>query len=360
MKTVLQSSPDNVAADMQYHPLISIQLSFDPKMVLKSKLLEKLNNMEYRAEQQLLDKYNGDTAMLMIEKLRKLIAGLNYSTHKKSIAIYLSPVFERVLYLDVAVQEKINIDGAFDIRDLVNHKKKEHSYLVMLLTNKESRIYLGNEGRLVRIVTATPKPVLPYNKKEKATDLEDVKKSMLVRFLQHADNTLAIILKAYPLPLFIMGDEELLNQFKILCKGCHAVVSYIYENVADATVQDIQKMTAGHIADWKWVQRQYLACRLEKAVRDKRLATGIKSVWTNAIHHKGSLLLIEKNHPYPEQQNTGDEILLNIMEPYHPFSYIKNRVDEIIEKVFDNGGDVEFVEDNLLAEYGHIVLMQAD
>jgi hypothetical protein len=360
MKTVLQSSINNVVADMQYHPVISIQMSFDPKMVLKSKLVEKLNNMEYKAEQQLLNKYNGDTAMLMIEKLRKLIAGLNYSTHKKSIAVYLSPVFERVLYLDIDVQEKVTIDGAFDIRDLVVHKKKELSYLVMLLTNKESRIYLGNNGSLVRIVTTTPKPLFPYNRKEIAADLEDIRKSMLDHFLHHADNTLGIILKAYPLPLFIMGDEELLSQFKTLCKGCHAVVSYIYENVADATVQDIQKKIAGHIADWKWVQQQYLACRLEKSVKDKRLVAGIKNVWTNAIHHKGSLLLVEKNHLYTEQQNTGEEILLNIMEPYHPSSYVKNTVDEIIEKVFDNGGDVEFVEDNLLADYGHIVLMQAD
>jgi hypothetical protein len=298
--------------------------------------------------------------MLMIDKLRTLIAGLNYNTHKKSIAIYLSPVFERVLYLDIDVQEKITIDGAFDIRDLVNHKKKEHSYLVMLLTNKESRIYLGNDGSLVRIVTTTPKPVLPYNKKETAADFGGVKKSMLDYFLQLADNTLAIISRAYPLPLIILGDEELLNKFKTLCKGCHAVVNYINEDVADATVQEIQKKIAGHIADWELVQQQYLACRLEKAVRDKRFVSGIKNVLTNAIHHKGSLLLVEKNHPYAEQQNTGEEILLNIMEPYHPSSYVKNTVDEIIEKVFDNGGDVEFVEDNLLAEYGHIVLMQAD
>ncbi|MDB5275854.1 MAG: hypothetical protein JWR61_809 [Ferruginibacter sp.] len=360
MKTVLQSSADNIVADMHYHPLISIQMSFDPKMVLKSKLVEKLNTIECRVEQQLLDKYNGDTAMLMIDKLRTLIAGLNYNTHKKSIAIYLSPVFEKVLYLEIDVQEKVTIDGAFDIRELVHQKKKEPSFLVMLLTNKESRIYRGNNGSLIRIVTTTPKPLPSYNKNATAADLEDVKQSMLDHFLQHAHNALGIILKAYPLPLFILGNEELLNQFKTVSRGGHPVVGYIYEEVADATVQEIQKKITGHIADWKSIQGKYIACRLEKAARDGRFVAGIKNVWKNAIHHKGSLLLVEKSYPYPNQQDTGEEILLHIMEPYHPSSYIKNTVDEIIEKVFENGGDVEFVEDNFLAAYGHIVLMQAD
>jgi hypothetical protein len=360
MKTIVQLSTNDVVADMQYLPVISLLIPFDPKMVLKTKLLEKLSNAASRVEGQLLEKYHGDTAMLMIEKLRTIIAGLNYNTHKKSVAIYLSPVLEKVIYMDIAVEEKIIVDGAFDIRDLVQHKKQEHSFLVMLVTNKESRIYLGKDDRLIRIVTTTPKPLFPYNKKEQTDGLDSLKQSALAHFLQHADNTLEIILKAYPLPLFICGDEELLEQFKAISKGGHAVVNYIYSDVADATVHEIQKKMAMYTADWASVQQQYLACRLQKAARDKRLVTGIKDVWQKAVHHKGSLLLVEKNYQYPEKQNTGDEILYNIMDPYHPFSYIKNIVGDIIEKVLENGGDIEYAENNLLAEYGHIVLMQPD
>lgn len=360
MKTIVRQSTNDVVADMQYFPVIAITIPFDPKMVLKTKLLEQLGTTASKVEGQLLDKYHGDTAMLMIEKLRSIIAGLNYNTHKKSVGIYLSPVLEKVIYMDIPLQEKITIDGAFDIRDLVLHKKQEPSFLVMLLTNKENRIYLGKNDRLIRIVTTTPKPLYSYNKSDWGDGLNDLKKSARTHFLQQVDNTVSIILKAYPLPLFIWGEEQLLNQYKELSNGGHAVVNYTNADIADATVHEIQKKMAVYIADWASVQQQYLACRLQKAASDKRLVTGIKDVWQKAIHHTGSLLLVEKNYQYPEKQNTGDEILYNIMEPYHPFSYIKNVVGDIIQRVLENGGDVEFVENNLLEDYGHIVLMQPD
>ena len=41
----------------------------------------------------------------------------------------------------------------------------------------------------------------------------------------------------------------------------------------------------------------------------------------------------------------------------NPF-YIKDAVDDIMEKVLANGGDVEFVENGALHEYGKIALIQ--
>jgi hypothetical protein len=177
---------------------------------------------------------------------------------------------------------------------------------------------------LVRIVTTTPKPLLPQDKKQPAGDLAELRKMMQEQFMAHAGNTLDIILKAYPLPLFIIGNEELLSQFKALSNGGHTVVKYIFADFADATVKEIQKNISATIGDWSMVHHQYLACRLEKAAREKRLVTGIKDVWKNAIHHKGSLLLVDKNYHCSDPQPTGEDILSNLMEPYHPFSYIKS------------------------------------
>ncbi|MEO6356056.1 MAG: hypothetical protein ABIU77_13960 [Ferruginibacter sp.] len=56
MKTIVQLSTNDVVADMQYLPVISLLIPFDPKMVLKTKLLEKLSNAASRVEGQLLEK----------------------------------------------------------------------------------------------------------------------------------------------------------------------------------------------------------------------------------------------------------------------------------------------------------------
>ena len=64
------------------------------------------------------------------EEIKGIIKNLNFNTYKKSIAIYVSPVFEKVLYLDIAVEEKIIIDESFEIRDLVSCKREIQEYLV--------------------------------------------------------------------------------------------------------------------------------------------------------------------------------------------------------------------------------------
>ena len=52
----------------------------------------------------------------------------------------------------------------------------------------------------------------------------------------------------------------------------------------------------------------------------------------------------------------GNIFSIDYARKTNPF-YIKNAVDEVIDKVLENGGDVEFVDDNLLKNYQHIALI---
>ena len=87
-------------------------------------VLHSLKMASDKIERELKDNYQGATAKLIIEKLKSIITNLNFNTHKRSIAIYLSPIFEKVLYLDIVVEEKIVIGDSFEIRDLVLCKRK--------------------------------------------------------------------------------------------------------------------------------------------------------------------------------------------------------------------------------------------
>jgi hypothetical protein len=58
-----------------------------------------------------------------------------------------------------------------------------------------------------------------------------------------------------------------------------------------------------------------------------------------------------------EHGNT-EEVITPPEEPYNKYSCIKDAVDDVIEKVLQHGGDVEFVDEGMLKDYGHIVLVQ--
>ena len=135
--------------EVKYMPAISIIQPFEPMMLLKSELEYRLKRAVEKVETELMANYPVHTAVPVIVKLQNLIRHLNYNTHKKSIAIFVSPLIEKVYYLDIRVEEKIVIDESFEIRDLVYSKKQNIQYLVLLLSAERSKMYLGNCSKFV-------------------------------------------------------------------------------------------------------------------------------------------------------------------------------------------------------------------
>jgi hypothetical protein len=302
-------------------------------------------------------------AVLVMHKLRAIIRSLNFNTHKKSIAIYVSPVFEKVLYLDIAVEEKIIVDESFEIRDLVYSKKQMHKYLVLMMSGKESRMFLGNSNDFVRIVSSTPESVYAYvndapERVANYSDISERREIIMDKFLLHIENALDIILNAYHLPLFVLGPERILGHFKKLTKHAGTVIEYIHGNYEEATLPELKKILDPYIADWKKVKQKDLLNQLEEAAGKKKLAIGMKEVWREAMSHKGRLLVVEKNYMFPAEHGDRDEVIFKAEEPYSKFSYIKDAVDDVMEKVLETGGDVEFAEEGILKDYDHIALIQ--
>jgi hypothetical protein len=91
---------------VHYRPAVSVIMPFEPKMSVKAELTRQLKIATDKIEKELQQNYPDDLADVVIHKLKTIIRNLNFSTYKKSIAIFVSPVFEKVLYLDIPVEGK--------------------------------------------------------------------------------------------------------------------------------------------------------------------------------------------------------------------------------------------------------------
>ena len=363
MNIHLSDEEQEVFSAIKYLPAVSMILPFEPTMISKHELEHKLKSMQSQVETDLIKNYPADKAMPVIVKLQKLINSLNFNTCKKAVAIFVSPVVEKVFYLDIPVHEKIVIDESFEIRDLVYCKKEVIQYLVFLLSTKVSKTYLGNCSQFVLI-----KSNLPENENDYETDLptptanfsdpEKHKEILLDKFLLHLDQGLSLILKAYPLPVFVLGPEKLLGHFKKLTKNEKSLVQFIHGNYLDATEPEIREVIKPYIKNWQDMKERALLLKLEQAMGDKRVEYGIRQVWHSATHKNGQLLLVEKNFIYPAHQGAEpDSISREDFSLNSPF-YIKDAVDDVMEKVLESGGDVEFVGDGVLNQFGHIALIR--
>jgi Bacterial archaeo-eukaryotic release factor family 3 len=362
MNKVMTPELKEVLAAVHYRPAVSIIFPFEPKMGLKTELAYKLKIAADKVEKELKEYYPGEMAQLVINKLNAVIKNLNFNTHKKSIAIYISPVFEKVLYLDIAVEEKIIVDESFEIRDLVYSKKQMHKYLVLVVSGKESRIFLGNSKDFVRIVSNHPESVNAYvnevpERVANFSDMADRKDVITEKFLLHVDKSLGIILNSYRFPLFVLGPDRILGHFKKLTKHAGDVIEFVAGNYDDAGPQNLKEILSPHVADWNKVKQKDILNQIEQAAGNKKLAVGMKEVWQEAMNHKGRLLVVEKNYMYAAEHGSREEVIYQAKEPYNKYSYIRDAVDDVIEKVLETGGDVEFVDEGLMADYNQIALV---
>jgi hypothetical protein len=364
MLQAILSEDQRIMDAIKYLPSVSVIMPFEPKMSLKHELEYQLKLAVQQVQKELKAKYPGDKAEVVIGKLKELVKQLDYSSFKKSIAFFVSPVVEKVFYLDIPVERKIIIDESFEIRDLVYSKKDIHKYLLLVLSGKQSRIFLGNTTAFLRIAFNAPEHIaaLRNDVPERVGNFSDPqarKEVMLDKFLYHIDNALTIIVKAYRLPLFVMGTDRTVGHFKKLTHNGQYIIGHIPGNYEEASDAEIREAVKPYVADWKKVKQDDLLHQLDGARGTHKVAIGMKEVWNEATHHKGRLLIVEKNYMYPARQDVGGENIYqeDFSRTNNPF-YIKDAVDDVIEKVLDNGGDVEFVDEGVLQAYDRIALIK--
>src|SRR5688572_26787202 len=192
MKPALPPEIREVTESIHYRPCISIIMPFEPKMGAKAEITQQLKIAVDKVEREIRENYKDEIARLVIQKLKTIIRNLNFSTFKKSIAIYVSPVFEKVLYLDIPVEEKVLVNGSFEIRDLLYSKKEMQQYLVLLLSGKLSKVYVGNSSAFTKVKSNVPDHIAafrndPPQRIANFSDSSYKKEVLLKRFLQHTD-----------------------------------------------------------------------------------------------------------------------------------------------------------------------------
>lgn len=346
-----------------YIPCISFIMPFEPKMNPKKELAHQIKTGRDKIEQELISNFPKELTDATLKKMDLLLKDINFNTHKKSIAIFVSPLMQKVYYLDIHVDERIVIDDSFEIRDLIHNKKEVYRYLLAVLSGKSAKVYICTNDSFSQVILSQPNHIEAYKNEiaEKVANFSDANKRkeiLLDKFLRHTDNGISLLLQAYKLPLFIMGTSRTIGHFKSITHNEKMIVETIHGNFEEKTHIELQRLMQPYIKDWKNLKQQELLKQIDEAFGNKKLTYGIQDVWKVAAQKRGRLLIVEKNYTYAANKTKNDEIFSRIETSLKNAFYIKDAVDDVIEKVLESGGNVEFVEEGSLADYQKIVLIE--
>jgi len=145
IKTI-ETTRERVETDYIF-PSVSIFLPFNPKMKSKASIAAILHKAVDKVEEKLFDDFSFEMALVVMHKLKAILKDLNFSSHKRSLAIFVSPIFEKVFYLNTELEEKVLVGTSFHIRDLIKSKKELQEYLVLKMSDNECRIYANQSAK---------------------------------------------------------------------------------------------------------------------------------------------------------------------------------------------------------------------
>lgn len=323
MITTLPLKSLKLLSHQEESPSIAVLFPFDPKMSEKQGLMLQLKQVLSKAEAAILQKYSSDKSLEFIHRLRQVMGKLNYNTHKKSVAIFLSQETEKIMYLNLDLKEKIEVAGDFSMRDLVLQKKSTDEFLVLVMEGERSRIY-DVENNSFKLIMEQPGSIL-----------------------RQLDYGLSVLTSVNPFPVFVMGARKLLAEFSKVTANASGIVKYIssYKNGIQTGL--IRQLLAPYMTDQRKIYQLFLAQKLITARDSEELVCGLENVQSPACRTNNGLLLVDREF----SSRRG------MWEVKRPF-YIHDEVDQVIERTLANGGDVELVDQDMLKDYGRIALLQ--
>jgi hypothetical protein len=346
-----------------YRPAVSLILPIQTKIGMEAETHRDLKFALDKTERLLKEEYPLEIVHRVMHKMDTLIAETIFPAGKKGLALYASPLFAKLFFLDTDVPERIIIDDSFEIRDLLLNRKEEKHYLLFVLSSEKCKLFMQTGQQLLPVKLEAPNSIDAYwnDEMERVSNFTDpvvYKTNQVEKFIRQMDKELLHVLNNHPLPVFLLGSKSILGVYKSITHASNHIKGVVEGNYEDASIHELSAALQPVYEDLKRQKQQQMLQMVEDAANQKKLSAGIQDVWKNAYEKKGRLLLVEKNYVASGEHVAAGKIVYKPTVAQNDFHSSHDVVDDVIEMVIQNGGDVAFMDDGSLAGYDHIALIQ--
>lgn len=346
-----------------YRPAVSLILPIQTKIGMEAETQKELKYALDKTERLLKQEYPEEVVQTVIHKMNHLIADTVLPTGKKGLALYASPLFSKLYFLDTEVPERIIIDDSFEIRDLLLNRKEEKHYLLFVLSSERCKLFMHTGEQIMPVKLEAPNSLDAYmnDEVERVSNFTDpvvYKTKQVEKFIRQMDKELIQVLNHHPLPVFLLGSKRILGIYNAITHASDHIKGIVEGNYEEATINELVAALQPVYEAWKRRQQQEMLQLVEQAANQRKLSVGIQEVWKQAYEKKGRLLLVEKNYVASGEHVAAGKIVYKPTVAQNDFHSSHDVVDDVIEMVIQNGGDVAFVEDGFLSGYDHIALIQ--
>lgn len=330
----------------------------------------------HEAKSWLLNNYDKTVITPLLHDLDELYSQINFTRNTAGIGLFVSGNVKRIVRFFFPVKEKFICDVSFDISDLIYESYYDIPYIVLMLSQKEARLFDARLNVLTEIkdVYFPRKHENSYEYSRPARGSSYVGHSFLKEFEKDKTVTEEIRLKSFfretdelldsyikvNTPMVVMGEQKDLVCFRQVTTHENNIVCTIPGNYMTHSEAELGALT------WKAIRlfREYNKKKLIgdfQEMRGKGLGIpgqDVEFIWKVVQDGRAYRLLVERDYSLAGYLlNDHDYELYIHQQPKQPHKVIKNVINRLIELVLEKNGEVMIVDKDALLDVGRLALI---
>lgn len=280
---------------------------------------------------------------IFFARLELMLMELSLAGHPKSVAIFVGKDFIRLVPLNYVAVDRIVVDKACAISEVLYSSTKFPCFNVIVLGSKQARVYEAFADRLVETKSCRHVELLSHLLKIgvdaiKATPGENGKNGInggsYTHKLHHA---FLAVLKDLDHPAIVIGSDRIGDLCPEMTKYISGVAEGDFEFVSNA---EIGRLAAEMADAWVQSKMEHAVAAIEKFRQDKKFSSGVDEV--NALVEEGCVDKLYLEELPASGVEAGDAHKLTML-------------DKVLSSALKSNAEIFFLPAGSLAEYGGIV-----
>ena len=313
---------------------LGLVIPFQPSMQDERAVETMLKQAAETIHAKMKDSYEEGCIKNVLARLEKLFSKLNYNSHRKSIAVILTPDEEKLTYLNFPVKPVTYLNKYVSLLELTANADRQPDFYFLILQENSAELYEYHHNQLNRVYATNQQPGLD-------------EKTNPGSLFKQVSQTIERINSKNDKPVFVTGSPNVVELFCNSPYYSNTFFTLLYEVApyGEGIINRLAKEISSH---WNYWQSKFIAGRIMMAQKANALISNVEAVLNALSHSADGLLLIDKR-------------LKRQLYKSRRVNALFNKTDELmnqVERFLTRGNRIEITETGLLKNFGGIVLLQ--
>jgi hypothetical protein len=321
-------------------------------------LSDSLNvkNLSRDARNMLTEKLGKKEAQPILDNMDAAIESIDWQKTWHGVAIYADTDTFHVYDLPTSPEPNVFVSENYATRELVkSFNRSNWLYHVLVLSENPTRLFEGQRHRLEEINGAFPithngpggSEGLPTGFGQRTSSIRD---EYHKQFFRVVANKYKEVVGTEKTPLIVLGVDRYISFWNEVAPQ-YAPDLVMHGNYDRLSAKELSDKIRENVYQFFMSRHSQLIEKLAEAQSANKLVSGISEVYVAAEEGRIGTLIVPEHKTVSAYVNSKQASLFNDIPDAR---FIPDLIDDIVEQVIMMGGEVHFVEDNLLEPYHNI------